>query len=74
MPTFANELRILILSLVYAIVGIGLLYAGYRVFDMLTPTNLQHKIFEEGNVAVSVLTGFFILALAVVIAAAMGGA
>jgi uncharacterized membrane protein YjfL (UPF0719 family) len=51
----------------------ALLYAGYRVFDWLTPTDMQKKIFEEGNVAVAVLAGSFIIALAIVILAGIHG-
>jgi len=35
-----NDTRILIISIVYAALGMVLLYVGYRLFDWLTPTNL----------------------------------
>jgi putative membrane protein len=70
---FANELRILVITVVYAVIGAILLYIGYRVFDWLTPTNLQADIFEKGNVAVAILAGAFILALAIVIGSAIHG-
>lgn len=73
MVDLAVEVRVLLLSLLYAAVGIGLLFAGYRLFDYMTPSDAQRKIFEEGNVAVGVLMGLFILALAIVIAAAISG-
>ncbi len=73
MLDLTNELRILILSLVYAFVGMAVLYVGYRIFDMLTPTDTQQKIFEEGNVAVGILVGAFIVGLAIIIAAAITG-
>jgi uncharacterized membrane protein YjfL (UPF0719 family) len=66
-----DDLRLLILSLVYAIVGVILLYGGYRVFDLLTPGNAHDKIFKENNVAVSILIAGFIIGLAIVIAAAI---
>ncbi len=68
-----TDLRVLILSIVYAALGMVLLYLGYRLFDWLTPTNLQDDIFKNGNVAVAVLVGAFILGLAVVIGAAIHG-
>lgn len=70
---FANELRILVISIVYAVVGLTLLFAAYRIFDALTPTDMNRKIFEEGNTAVGITVGFFILGIAVVIAAAIHG-
>jgi uncharacterized membrane protein YjfL (UPF0719 family) len=72
-PTFAQDVRTFILSIIYAITGMLLLGLAYRVFDWLTPTNMGDKIFKEGNVAVGVLAGFFLLALAVVIHGAIHG-
>ena len=73
MIALPNEVRIFFLSVVYAATGMVLLYAGYRIFDWLTPTDMQKKIFEEGNVAVAVLAGCFIIALAIVILAGIHG-
>jgi putative membrane protein len=69
----ATDLRVLILSLVYAVVGMILLYLGYRIFDWLTPEDMQAKIFKEGNTAVAVMAAAFILGLSIVIAAAIHG-
>jgi putative membrane protein len=64
---FGHELRVFVAAIVYAFAGMALLLVGYRIFDWLTPTDLQKKIFEEGNVAVAVAVGFFMLGVAVVI-------
>ncbi len=64
---WGHELRVFLSSIVYAFAGMALLLVGYRVFDALTPTNLQKKIFEDGNVAVAITVGFFMLGVAVVI-------
>ena len=68
-----NHVVNFILSIVYAVLGMILLYVGYKVFDMVTPTDMQKKIFEENNVAVAVTAGAFILGLAIVIGAAIQG-
>jgi len=68
-----NHVVNFILSIVYAVLGMILLYVGYKVFDMVTPTDMQKKIFEENNVAVAVTVGAFILGLAIVIGAAITG-
>ena len=68
-----NHVVNFILSIVYAVLGMILLYVGYKVFDMVTPTDMQKKIFEENNVAVAVTVGAFILGLAIVIGAAIQG-
>ena len=68
-----NHVVNFILSIVYAVLGMILLYVGYKIFDMVTPTDMQKKIFEENNVAVAVTAGAFILGLAIVIGAAIQG-
>ncbi len=75
-PTLAgivSDARILILSIIYAVLGMILLYIGYKIFDLVTPTDMQKKIFEENNVAVAITVGAFILGLAIVIAGAIHG-
>ena len=73
LPTLISDLRVLILSLIYAAVGMLLLYLGYRLFDWLTPTDMQKKIFEENNTAVAITVGAFIIGLAIVILGAIHG-
>ena len=73
LPTLVSDLRVLILSLIYAVIGMVLLYLGYRVFDWLTPTDMQKKIFEENNTAVAITVGAFIIGLAIVILGAIHG-
>ncbi len=69
----SQEATVLLLSVLYALVGFVLLFLGYRIFDRFTPTDAQKKIFEEGNVAVAVLVGAFVIGLAMVISAAITG-
>ena len=61
----------LFLSVMFAILGFVLLFIGYRVFDALTPTDLNKRIFEDGNVAAAVLAGAFVLGLAIIVAMAI---
>ena len=66
-------LTVFLLTLVYAAAGSLLLWLGYRLFDRLTPGDMHAKIFEEGNVAVAVLAGAFVVGLSIVIAASIVG-
>ena len=59
------------LSLLFALLGFILLFAGYRLFDALTPTDLGQDIFERGNVAAAVFAGAFVIALAIIISQAI---
>ncbi|MCC7249177.1 MAG: DUF350 domain-containing protein [Lysobacter sp.] len=68
-----HGLIVFLLTLVYAAAGSLLLWLGYRLFDRLTPGDMHAKIFEEGNVAVAVLAGAFVLGLSIVIAASIVG-
>ncbi len=52
-----NEVRVFVVSTIYALLGMVLLFIGYRALDWMTPSDMQKKIFEEGNVAVAVLAG-----------------
>lgn len=73
MDAILNESRVFVLTLIYAVLGMVLLYGGYRIFDWLTPTDMQKDIFEKGNVAVAILAGSFIIGLAIVILSAIHG-
>jgi len=73
LPTLVSDLRVFVLSLIYAAVGMVLLYLGYRIFDWLTPMDMQKKIFEENNTAVAITVGAFIIGLAIVILGAIHG-
>ena len=71
MMDVAATITNLVLSVVFAILGFILLFIGYRVFDALTPTDLNKRIFDDGNVAAAVLAGAFVLGLAVIVAMAI---
>ena len=60
-----------LISVLFSILGFVLLFIGFRVFDILTPTELNKRIFEDGNVAAAIVTGAFVIALAMVVAAAI---
>ncbi len=73
MAALPNEVRVFIFTVIYAVLGMVLLFIGYRLFDWLTPTDTQEDIFKNGNVAVAVLVGSFIIGLAIVIMGAIHG-
>ncbi len=71
MEVVQQTLTNLILSLVFALLGFILLFVGYRLFDRLIPSDINKCIFEEGNVAASILAGAFVLGLAIIVAMAI---
>ncbi|WP_127128929.1 DUF350 domain-containing protein [Pseudoflavitalea rhizosphaerae] len=62
----------LINSVVYSFVGIGILVVAFILAEIVTPKhNLRKEILENKNVALAVLAGFFMLAVAIIVASAI---
>ena len=64
------ELPIIVINFLYAVLGVVLMYASYRIIDRLTPEMDFRDELKKGNVAVAI----FIAALFVSIAIVIGGA
>ncbi|NUO62752.1 MAG: DUF350 domain-containing protein [Gemmatimonadaceae bacterium] len=64
------ELPIIVVNFLYAVLGVVLMYASYRVIDRLTPEMDFRDELKKGNIAVAI----FIAALFVSIAIVIGGA
>ena len=71
MVDWSRELFLFISSIVYACLGGILLLVAYKIFDWATPQELGREIFEKNNSAAAILAGGFLIALAVIIAAAI---
>jgi hypothetical protein len=56
-------------TLVFGVIGIVLLSLGFKLFDVLIKHNIETEIFDNKNMAAALLSGAFILGIAVVIAA-----
>jgi putative membrane protein len=67
------ELTPFLMTLLWSAFGFALLFVAYLALDRLTPGNAQEKIFSEGNVAVAILKGSFIVALGIIIASVIVG-
>jgi putative membrane protein len=59
-------------SALFGMTGIVLAIAGFKIFDLLTPGNLQKEIFENRNMAAAVLASAFIIGICIIVAAAVG--
>lgn len=71
MVDWGRETFLFLSSIVYAVLGGGLLLVAYKVFDWSTPLDLSHQILEENNSAAAIMAGAFLIALALIIAAAI---
>ena len=62
----------LINSILYSFLGVALLLISFVLVEILTPKhNIRKEILEKQNMAVAVLAGFFMLAIAIIIASAI---
>jgi len=64
------EWRIIALNIIYAVVGVILMFASYRIIDWLTPEVNFPSELSKGNIAVAI----FIASIFVSIALVIGGA
>ncbi|AZR74565.1 hypothetical protein BBF96_14915 [Anoxybacter fermentans] len=55
-------------TLIWALVGLVLMFIGYKIFDWVTPFNLNEEI-DEGNVAAGIVAAGIFLAVAWIVGA-----
>ncbi|WP_051296024.1 DUF350 domain-containing protein [Eisenibacter elegans] len=60
-------------SLIYTGIGLILMILSFKVIDLLTPGSLRQQIAKEGNVALAIMVGSFVLAIALIISRVIGG-
>ena len=63
------EWTIILLNVMYAVIGVVLMFAAYKVFDLLSPKINFEEELKKGNIAVAI----FIAALFIAIALIIGG-
>lgn len=67
----ATLLTNLMAAVVFAALGIVVLFATFIVADRLTPYDLWREIVEKHNTALAILAGAFALGMSIIIAAAI---
>jgi putative membrane protein len=72
METYLN-IKYIISSLVYSVLGIGVLFVAFWIIEMVTPENLWKEILERQNMALAIMFAAFMLAIAIIIASAIHG-
>ncbi len=69
-----NELiniKYIIASLVYSILGIVVLLIAFWIIEKITPENLWKEILEKQNLALAIVFAAFIIAIAIIISSAI---
>ena len=60
-------------SILYAFIGVGILWVCFLVFDKLTPYSLWDEIVEKKNLALAVVVGAMCIAIGLIVSAAVHG-
>lgn len=66
------QVSILVLNLVYAALGVVLMYVSYRVIDKLTPQVDFPEELKRGNIAVAIFIAALFLSIALIVGRAIG--
>jgi len=66
------QLAILALNLVYAALGVVLMFVSYRVIDRLTPDVDFPEELKRGNIAVAIFIAALWIAIALIVGRAIG--
>lgn len=64
-------LQAVLSSVIFGLVGIVLAIVGFKLFDLVTPFNLEKEMCENKNIAVGILCAAIVLGICHIIAASM---
>ena len=67
-----SNLIALLWSILFGVIGIVLTIAGYKIFDWVTPIDVEKELSERQNIAVAIVCAAVILGIAIVVASAVG--
>ena len=69
------EIQIIVLNFIYAVIGalltIGFMLIGYRLFDRITHFNTSDQL-AQGNVAVGIVVGAIFVGLGIAVGLVIG--
>lgn len=67
------KLEVVFGSVLYAVIGVVVLWLSFVVIDKLTPYRLWEEIVEKKNLALAVVVGAMFIAIGQIVAAAIHG-
>lgn len=67
-----QQLSVIALNVLYAILGVVLMYLSYRIIDWLTPDVDFRAELKNGNVAVAIFIAALFVSIALIIGKALG--
>ena len=66
------QLSVIALNVLYAVIGVVLMYAAYRAFDRLAPEVDFPAELQKGNIAVAIFVAAIFISIALIIGKALG--
>lgn len=67
------NIKYIIASVVYSLLGVIILLICFYIIEKITPENLWKEILEKHNIALAIVAGAFIIAVAIIISSAIHG-
>ncbi|MBI3369007.1 MAG: DUF350 domain-containing protein [Burkholderiales bacterium] len=64
---------VMLASIVYAIIGVVVLWVSFVVIDKITPYHLWDEICDKKNLALAIVVGAMFIAIGQIVAAAIHG-
>ena len=64
---------IIVGSILYALIGVGIFWITFVIIDKITPYDLWSEIVEKKNVALAIVVGSMCIAIGLIVAAAVHG-
>lgn len=64
---------VMLASVVYAVIGVAVLWISFVVIDKITPYKLWEEIVEHKNLALAVVVAGMFIAIGLIVAAAIHG-
>ncbi len=66
------QLSVIALNVIYAVIGVVLMYVSYRIIDRLTPEVDFPSELQRGNIAVAIFIAALFISIALIIGKALG--
>ena len=64
---------VMLASIIYAVIGVVVLWVSFVIIDKLTPYKLWEEIVQNKNLALAVVVGAMFIAIGLIVAAAIHG-
>jgi uncharacterized membrane protein YjfL (UPF0719 family) len=71
-PSSTMQLSVIAINILYAVIGVVLMYVSYRQIDRLTPQVDFPAELQRGNVAIAIFIAAIFVSIALIIGKALG--